>query len=44
MLMKFVVINHGLAVMLKLEMASWFIQVNKSYVALVGKQGLQRRI
>ena len=30
MLMKFVVINHGLVVMLKSEMASWFIQGDKS--------------
>ena len=39
MLMKFVVINHGLVVMLKSEMASWFIQGDKSYIALVCKEG-----
>ena len=30
MLMKFVVINHGLVIMLKSEMVSWFIQGDKS--------------
>ena len=30
MLMKFAVINHGLVIMLKSEMASWFIQGDKS--------------
>ena len=39
MLMKFVVINHGLVVMLKSEMASWFIEGDKSYIALVCKEG-----
>ena len=33
MLMKFVVINPGIVVMLKSEMASWFIQGDKSYIA-----------
>ena len=28
--MKFVVINHGLVIMLKSEMVSWFIQGDKS--------------
>ena len=39
MLMKFVVINRGLVVMLKSEMASWFTQGDKSYIALVCKEG-----
>ena len=30
MLMKFAVINHGLVIMLKSELASWFIQGDKS--------------
>ena len=30
MLMKFVVINHGLVITLKSEMVSWFIQGDKS--------------
>ena len=33
MLMKFVVINPGIVVMLKSEMASWVIQGDKSYIA-----------
>ena len=39
MLMKFVVINHGLVVMLKSEMASWFTQGDKCYIALDFKEG-----
>ena len=33
MLMKFIVINLWIVVMLKSEMASWFIQCDKSYIA-----------
>ena len=39
MLMKLVVINHGLVVMLKSEMASWFTKGDKSYIALFWKEG-----
>ena len=39
MLVKFVVINPGIVVMLKSEMASWFIQGNKSYIALICNEG-----
>ena len=39
MLMKFVVINPGIVVMLKSEMASWFIQGDKSYIALICNEG-----